>query len=474
MMMKSLFLLLFLLLLCGCFKNGDNFSTLNDYARTFDSIRKVQLKSRDFLTLAEARELALANNPTLLAAANSIHSAQYSYYRSLSAWSPEISASWEVGNTLSQGNDLRHPPPGIFERENRFSTSGTLSMTWLLFNGLARELDILVAKLEYDRSIAAAEDVKRLLLRAVVYVWCDIHLATEEISIFQADEAFQNAALRQAQEQFKAGHISYAAVLNFKVLSAKARSRIELAGYHRQTAVNALAALLGYNAKEFPADIKLEAVTSPRMELHHPLEYYLEQAIRHRPDLRSEKLQFEKSIREKQSAYADFMPEFHLFADFDFAAEASRYREHGIVSSHYNTPQFAYGIVGKWNIFRGFDSWNELRRKKALEKVAFRGLNKKYLDVTVEVNDALEHCRNTLIQISIFREMALWVLEERNLIYSEYLNGRETIARVNQAQSELVEAQSSLVLWVIQSRKAFAQFQAALGTDTVIKNERQE
>ena len=463
--MKTLFPILLILLLSGCFKRSGNFSTLSDYTRTFDHVRKISLKNRKFLKLSEARALALANNPTLLAAANAIHAAQYSYYRALSAWSPELNASWEVGNKLSQGHNLRRPPPGIFESENRFSTSGTLSMTWLLFNGLARELDILVADLEYDRSIAAAEDVKRLLLRAVVYVWCDIHLASEEITIYRADEAFQNAALRQAQEQFKAGHISYATVLNFKVLSAKARSRIELAKYNRQTAVNALAALLGYNTGEFPVNIKLEAITAPRMELHHPLEYFLEQAIRHRPDLRAEKLQLEKSLREKQAAYAAFVPEFHLFADFAFAAAASRYRDNGIVSSHYNTPEFAYGIVGKWNVFRGFDSWNELLRKKALEKIAFWGLNKKYLDVTTEVNDALEHCRNTLIQISIFRDMTIWVQEERDLIYSEYLNGRETIARVNQAQSELVEAQSNLALWVIQSRKAFAQFQAALGTD---------
>ena len=63
--------------------------------------------------------------------------------------------------------------------------------------------------------------------------------------------------------------------------------------------------------------------------------------------------------------------------------------------------------------------------------------------------------------------MANWVLEQRNLIYSEYINGRETIARVNQAQSELVEAQSSLALWQIQCRKAEAQLKAALGTDAI-------
>jgi outer membrane protein TolC len=61
--------------------------------------------------------------------------------------------------------------------------------------------------------------------------------------------------------------------------------------------------------------------------------------------------------------------------------------------------------------------------------------------------------------------MAGWVQEQRDLIYSEYINGRETVARVNQAQSELTEAQSSLALWQIQYHKAAAQLRAALGTD---------
>ena len=465
--MKHALLILSMLFFCGCFKRTNNFQTLKEYSRTFDRTQKIRLKNKKFLTIAEVRRTALANNPTLYAAASAIRSAQYSYYRSLNAWSPEISASWDVKHSLARGHDLHHPPAGIFPQENRFSTAGSVKMTWLLFNGLARELDIRIAELEYDRSIAAAGDVKRLLLRAVVYVWCDIHLASEEIIISRADEAFQNAALRQAREQFKAGHISYSTVLNFQILAAKARSRIALARYNRQTAVNALAALLGFSSDEFPADMKLEPIAEVKMELHHSLPHYLEQAIRNRPDLKAEKIQYEKAIRHKQSAYAAFMPEFHLFADFSFAGAAAEYKDFSFSSSHYNYPGFTYGITASWNIFKGFDSWNELRRRKALEKIALWGLNKKYLDVTAEVNDALEHCRNTLIQIAIFRDMTVWVMEQRNLIYSEYLNGRETIARVNQAQSELVEAQSSLALWQIQSHKAAAQLDAALGIDTV-------
>ena len=466
--MKQIFLAIILpVALSGCFKRVGDFNTLRDYERSFTVKQKISLQNKTQLNLSEARELALANNPTIRSAAAAIRSAQYTYYRSLGAWSPEITAYGEVNHALSAGHDLHHPPAGVFPGENRIAASTSIQATWLLFNGLARELDILVTQLEYDRSIAAAEDVKRLLLQAVVFAWCDILLASEEIIIYQADKAFQDAALTQADKQFKAGHISYATVLNFKILSAKAQSRITLSRYRRQIAFNALVALLGYNTAEFPADIKLQFPESSPLELSHPLPRYLEEAICNRPDLKAEKLQLEKSLRQKQAAYAAFLPEIHLFADFSFNNAYASYKNYPVKWSYYNQPSFVYGVTGSWNIFRGFESWNELRRRQALEQIAKWGLNKKFLDVMTEVNDALENCRNTHKQVAIFRSMADWVMEQRNLIYSEYINGRETIARVNQAQSELLEAQSSLVLWIIQSRKAAAQLNAALGKDAI-------
>ena len=456
------------LLLCGCAKKIDHFSTLKDYRKNFSRSAKLSLQGKKSLSISEARTIALANNPTLHAAASAIHSAQYGYYRSLSAWSPEITAHNEVAHSISAGRDLLHPPPGVFPEESRFSTTTSLKATWLLFNGLARELDILIAELEYDRSIAAADDVKRVLLRAVVYVWCDIRSASEEMIIYQADKAFQDAALKQAKEQFKYGHIPYSTVLNFQILSAKAQSKITLALYKRQTAINALAALLGYDSGEFPAELEPDPLPSELIELQHPLDFYLTQAIRNRPDLKAEKLQLEKALRHKQAAYAAFMPEIHLFADFSFSNADAVYGNYAVRRSYYNHPAFAYGVKSSWNLFKGFDSFNELRRRNALEQIARWGLNKKFLDVTAEVNDALELCRNTLQQIIIYRSMENWVLEQRNLVYSEYINGRETIARLNQAQSELLEAQNSLILWQIQFHKAAAQLNAALGKDAIL------
>ena len=117
--MKRAYWSLLFLLLCGCLKTSPQLSTLKDYSLTFDRKQKISLKEKSSLTLADARTIALANNPTLRAAASAIRQAQYSYYRSLSAWSPEITAHGEVANSLSRGYDLHNPPAGIFPEENR-------------------------------------------------------------------------------------------------------------------------------------------------------------------------------------------------------------------------------------------------------------------------------------------------------------------------------------------------------------------
>ena len=105
-----------LLLLCGCFRGIDKLNTLEEYSQTFDSRVKISLSNKKSITLSEARAMALANNPTLHAAASAIRAAQYSYYRSLSAWSPEISVTGTVQNANSRGYNLHHPPAGISQK----------------------------------------------------------------------------------------------------------------------------------------------------------------------------------------------------------------------------------------------------------------------------------------------------------------------------------------------------------------------
>ena len=89
----------------------------------------------------------------------------------------------------------------------------------------------------------------------------------------------------------------------------------------------------------------------------------------------------------------------------------------------------------------------------------------KFLEIVNEIRDARAHYINSISQTAIFLRIVEQVKQQRNLVYNEYLNGRETIARLNQAQSICIEAQNNLALWQIQSRKAAAQLNAAAAVE---------
>ena len=100
-----------------------------------------------------------------------------------------------------------------------------------------------------------------------------------------------------------------------------------------------------------------------------------------------------------------------------------------------------------------------------MEKVAKWGLDAKFLEVVSEVRDAHSNCRNARYQTEVFRGISQWVREQRDLVFSEYRNGRETITRLNEAQDMLVEAQSRLIVSRVEFRKAAIQLAAAAGID---------
>ncbi|MBR2911566.1 MAG: TolC family protein, partial [Lentisphaeria bacterium] len=200
----------------GCFSPLESYKTLAECEQAFTPSRRIYPEDNKILTLADARCIALNNNPTLRSSAAAITAAKYNYDRALSAYLPAIDLNGSAGHTSDSGYHLHNPPPGIMKRNDHFNASGSLQATLLLFNGLARELEVRLAKLQYNDRTAADKNVKRLLARAVAYTYWDILLASAELEIAEADVDFQTAALKQSEIQFSSGYVSLDAVLNFK------------------------------------------------------------------------------------------------------------------------------------------------------------------------------------------------------------------------------------------------------------------
>ena len=452
------------LIFTGCMKSPGPFESYEDFQRYFPSpVIIPETSAGKMLTLSQAVEIALANNPTNLAAAQAVQAAKFGYFKALGAYAPEINAHYALGHTLSRGWELKHPPVGVMKKNDHLVSTGTLQASWLLFDGFARELEAIIAKEEYNKSAAAGKNVKRLLERAVAFAYYDMYLAGEEMIIYAEYLAFQNTALQQAETQFQNGHVSKDSVLNFQILAARAKSNISNARYRRQVAFHALAALMGWDIRKLPEGVALQKVSVDNLPPVYEEEFYLELAILNRPDLKAEKIALEISFRNKQKAYAGFFPEVRFSSALSLESYKADYGGYLYSDSRAQHGAYVYGIEGNWNLFRGFATFNEVRRQEVLEKVALWGLNAKFLEIAAEVRDARSNCKNSRYQIEIFQDMTQWVREQRDLVYSAYRNGKETITRLNQAQDMLVEVQSRLVLSAVEFNKAVAQLAAAIG-----------
>ena len=453
------------LLFCGCENPSASLETLDDFHRAF-STQKTPLRLLDgnILTLDHAVKITLLNNPTNLAAAQAVLAARHGYYRALSAYAPEINANYSLGHTLSHGRDLKNPPVGVMKRNDHFVTNSVIHASLLLFDGFARELETIIARQEYRKSMAAAKNVKRLLERAAAYAYYDMYLAEEEIIIHLEDLNFQNNILYQEEQRFRNGHVSKASVLNFRILAARAKSNISNARYRRKVALHALCALMGCDTRQLPENITLQKISKQQLPIIHDDNFYLELAVRNRPDLAAEKTVLDIAFRNRQKACAAFLPEIRFFSEFSQNTYHAQYGGWQVSEAHSKQGIFTYGLSAQWNLFKGFDSLNQLRQQEVFERIARWGVNAKFLEIMTEVRDARANCQNTRSQIEIFRDMAQWVREQRDLVFSEYRNGRETIPRLNEAQSVLVEAQSRLVISTVEFHKAAAQLAAATGT----------
>ncbi|MBO5900757.1 MAG: TolC family protein [Lentisphaeria bacterium] len=455
-----------LFLASGCVSTPQIPETLESFRRAFSEDGKVpELQSGNILTLDSAVRTTLANNPDIRSAIRSVYAAKYGYYQALSAYLPEINARYSIAPTLSRGWDLKNPPEGLLRKNDHLITSGTIEATFLLFDGFARELESIIADLEYKRSIEVAKNVKRLLIRAVSFAYYDMYLAGEEIKIFTEDLAFQSDALLQEEQRFRSGHVSKASVLNFRILAARAQSNISDAEYRKKVALHALVSLMGCDSGKISDELKLQKISVDELPDIYDDDFYLELAVSNRPDLEAEKIIFETAFRSRQKVYAEFLPVIHLFSELSLYTYHARYSHNKFNSAHGNQRGFTYGAEGSWNLFQGFNTYNKLRRQLALEKAARWGLNKKFLEILSEVRDACSNCKNARCQVGIYQSMSDWVREQRNLVYSEYRNGRETITRLNEAQSALIEAQSRLVISAIQLKKSAIQLAAVTGTE---------
>ena len=470
--MKKSLLLGLIFSLSGCFfaQKIPKFDSRAVFQEQFPIRAIDELKLDQVLQLAEAQKIALQNNPEYRSLFYAVNAAKSRYEQALSAYLPQVDLSGGVEHKLESGYDLENPPAGIFRRKNGLTTGASLQASYLIFDGFEREISFLLAKNEYKQEQKITEDMKRILLRMVAYCYYDAILAKEEVRIAQADFDFQISSLIQAENRYKSGFVSKAAVLNFKILANEAKSAILNASYRYEIAVFALLNLMGFDTPEIPA-LELTVLEFDKNHGLLSLETYLDMAIANRPDLQKVVLELDAARLQKEKSYSKFFPEIYFNIGMDFENGTARLRHNKFRKSHYNELQFFYGVRGNWNIFNGFRDYLKVKEMSLWERFYLMQLEKSYLKIITEVKDAYANYRNACMQADLYQESMQWVIEQRQLVQAEYWGGQDTINRLNGAQSAVVEAEGRLAIALINIEKARIQLASVVNDYNLLNYE---
>lgn len=452
-------------LLGGCYSykpppeaiSGETYTALTEKAKAALPDESGQL------SLEKTREIALANNPGYLATKHSMAAATARFYQSLSAYLPTITATYNQTE-----NKYTPESRGGIGRDNGGhkwdQKTALITGRWRIFNGLMRTMNMLAALHEKRGEEALNRDARRLLLKAVTIAYNNVLLARENIRIVKADEVF-NAQLRdEAKLKFDAGAVPLSDVLNFEIRVNNARTALIAEEYNFFTARSVLAELMGFTNGIVPEDV-FPPLKPSADNFSLNVGVYLDTALRNRPDLKAFRETVEAAKYNVYSRWGAFAPTLDVFGSWGYQRDADGYYGNFQYRPRTQDRSFSYGFEAQWVLFSGGERIANLREAQAVLAQRKELLTEKWIGVVAEVRQAYADLKRRLEQVVIYKETLAYVKKNRSLVEESYKAGNTSITRLNEAQRDLVTADSDYVRAVIDLENSKANLAAAIGVD---------
>lgn len=422
-------------------------------------------KDLTLLTLEEAQNIALSNNPGFKMKYFAIATARARYYQSFSSYYPTLNATMEVSQRFSR-TLADHNFDKIRSQQDTYAPG--LSGSWLLFNSLVREMNVLAARHTWKGSIAQEDDARRLLIRAVAYAYNDVMLAAAQQRIAIADMNYSADLLKDTQIKFEAGAVPLSDVLNFKIRYNNGESSLVEAQYSYAANKYVLAGLLGLTDGTIDEKVKFPEMPSAEGEVLPDVSVFLDTALANRPDLRAYRENLEAAKFSYWSSLCAFGPT--VSANYSISYTHNRYLTKGIDNtnrdyrqSYYTgTGGLNYGITASWNLFEGGNTYFNARAAQATMAQAEYQLAEAWIEVITDVRTAYDYYITNLKQVKLYQKTYELTKQTRDLVEEEYKAGNAELTRLNEAQRDLVTAENNLVSSVVKMNNAKAQLEAAV------------
>ena len=417
------------------------------------------------LDLKTAQRIALANSPTLSAAAERVNQASERINQARAAYWPTLDAEGSVSRVERSENALAGQgaqganspfPVGVSIDDSEDFYRASLVARWTLFDGFRRHFSKALARYGEDASQAALAESRRLLLSAVADSFYLAQLARERIAITEADEAFNQRQLEEARVRYRVGTGPLSDILSFEVQVNAARSERNSFQEQYRVALVGLASLMGIPDAGLPPGLSLAglgAETEAEMTPPQP-ESHLAYAVEHRPDV----LQTESFLQQREAgigiARSRFYPNLQLAGSLDGErVNSGRFEEDDFGNT--------VGLFLTYRFFSGGERRAQLAEAKYQRKEADENLRAAKVAVAQDVREAIVSVRTAQQELELQRQNAALVMQNRDLVEKEYQAGQASLVRLNEAQRNLNQARGRLALARVGLRQALKNLAAS-------------
>lgn len=428
---------------------GDRYTEQDNKQRSIST--EIKVLSMDYCV-----QMALKNNPDGLSKQAAINAAWARYYQSFSSYAPSINASTGFNaNTTMAAHQPDYTNYG-------WNVQGSASM--LLFNGLTREMNVLAAQHGTRQAEHLNSDARRLLIQAVGTAYNTIQASREEIRIEEQNRDYQRRLLKQAQAKYDAGTSAQSDVYNFEIRLYEVENALIAARASERTGRFALAQLMGLTTASIPDSISFPGIEDKSYYILSNVNIYLDAALRNRPDLKSYREALKIQEYKLYSIYGEYSPT--VSANATIGANSGYTTGHtpaGARRGNSHGGNVSWGVTADWNLFNGFNTWNRIREAQSVLEQNHYAVATQWIKVVTEVRQAHENYRRYEAQLSVAEKKLDLVRKTRDLVDDQYKAGTVEVVRVNEAQRDVVDAETQVANLKILIVQAKIQLESATG-----------
>ncbi len=435
----------------------------SSYTSVSEAEHKTLPSGMELLTVDQAQDTALENNPDFKSKYFAISAARAAYYQNFAGYFPKVTAGYNISQNNYYPGYQNSSTDSVVNGYQQTTYQPSLSASWTVFDSFVREMNLLAAKHNWRQTEALEQDARRTLIKSVANAYNNILLATENQRIAAADMDFNFKLLKETELKFEAGAVPLSDVLNFRINYNNAENSLISAGYSLETAKYALAALMGLTECKLPATLGFPPIPSGE-EVLADVSVYLDTALANRPDLKAYREALENSRYLYYSSICSFGPVVSANGSVYRNTQWTHYRgkEGNSNSNNYvkgNYYNYSGGV--SWEIFSGGSTYFGMRKAQANVAQAEYKVASYWISVITEVRQAYDNYNVNVRQARLYKKTLELVKKNRELVAEQYKAGSASIELLNQADKNVVSAETNMASSLINMQNAKAQLDAA-------------